>query len=56
MALDNNSINIEILADTGRAEVSLQQFQNTLQSFTNNYNQSFQNFSNNYIRTTNNIL
>ena len=56
MAFNNNSINIEVLADTGKAEVTLQQFQKTLQTITNNYSQTTQKFTSNYHQTTNNIL
>lgn len=39
----NNAIAVEVLVDTGKAEVTLQQFQQSFQSFTNNYNQTINN-------------
>ena len=43
MAFGNNAIAVEVLVDTGKAEVTLQQFQQSFQSFTNNYNQTINN-------------
>ena len=43
MAFGNNAIAVEVLVDTGKAEVTLQQFQQSFQSFTNNYNTTVNN-------------